>query len=164
MIHRSILAALLAAVPAAAHADVRAVGRYKDWLVYTRTEGRETICFAATPPVDKAPKSVSHGDVNFFVATWKSGSAVNQPSLKVGYELRRDLPTQAIIGRETFRLFAAGQEAFAPDAREAALLAAIRKGSELRVETAGVKDARTVYHFSLKGSSEAIDKARALCR
>jgi hypothetical protein len=40
----------------------------------------------------------------------------------------------------------------------------LKKGQELRVEAASVKDARTAYHFSLKGSRDAIDKARALCR
>jgi hypothetical protein len=163
MAWRGVLSLILLIAPGAS-ADVRAVGRYKDWLVYTETVGRDTICYAATHPIDKAPKNVDHGDVNFFVATWKSGSAVNQPSLKVGYDLRQDLPTQAVIGRETFRLFASGAEAFAPDAREAALLAALRKGAELRVETAGARTARTAYHFSLRGSNEAIDKARSLCR
>ena len=44
------------------------------------------------------------------------------------------------------------------------LLDALKKGKELRVEAASVKDARTAYHFSLKGSRDAIDKAKALCK
>jgi hypothetical protein len=122
------------------------------------------ICFAAVEPLDKAPKDVQHGEVTFYVASWKSGSAANQPSLKVGYTLRTDLAPEAVIGRERFRMYAAGPEAFVPDNREKALIAALQKGSELRVEAASVKDARTAYHFSLKGSREAIDKARELCR
>ncbi len=114
--------------------------------------------------MDKAPKNVSHGEVNFYVATWKSGSASNQPSLKVGYDLRADIAPQAIIGSERFTMYAAGPEAFVPDEKEKALIAALQKGQELRIEAASVKDARTAYHFSLKGSREAIDKARSLCR
>jgi hypothetical protein len=158
-----IIATTLALAPAAA-ADVRAVGRYKDWRVYTEGEGRSMVCFAAVEPLDKAPKDVEHGEVMFYVASWKSGSAANQPSLKVGYALRTDLAPEAVIGRERFRMYVAGPEAFVTDDREGALIAALQKGSELRVEAASVKHARTAYHFSLKGSREAIDKARALCR
>jgi hypothetical protein len=157
-----ILAALVAAPPASSQA--KAIGRYKDWRVFTENVGKELICFAAVEPTDKAPKGVDHGEVNFYVATWKSGQAVNQPSLKVGYTLRTDLAPQAIIGRDRFPMYAAGPEAFFADNRESGLIAALKKGSELRVEAASVKDARTAYHFSLKGSTEAIEKARQLCR
>jgi hypothetical protein len=158
-----LIAAALALPPVAA-ADVKAIGRYKDWRVYTEGEGRNMVCFAAVEPSDKAPKNVDHGEVAFYVASWKSGSAANQPSLKVGYALRTDLAPEAVIGRERFRMYAAGPEAFVTDDKEKSLIAALQKGSELRIEAASVKDARTAYHFSLKGSREAIDKARSLCR
>jgi hypothetical protein len=167
MMLRCLFALLVAgslAGPAPASADVKAVGRYKDWLVYTEAVGKDTICFASTPATDKAPKNVDHGEVNFYIATWKSGAASNQPSLKVGYAMRTDLDPEAIIGRDRFKMFASGPEAFVADNRETALIAAIRKGTELRVEAVSVKDVRTAYHFSLKGSTDAIAKARALCR
>lgn len=160
------LLALMIAVPASAPAvaEVKAIGRYKEWRVYTEGSGSSLVCFAATPASDLAPKSVSHGEVSFYVATWKGKPSTNQTSLKVGYTLRTDIAPTAVIGRERFAMYAAGQEAFVEDAREKTLLAAIKKGTELRIEAASVKDARTAYHFSLKGSTEAIDKARALCR
>jgi hypothetical protein len=161
------LAALViaaAALAPAASADVKAIGRYKDWRVFTEGEGSKMICFAAVEPSDKAPKNVDHGEVTFYVASWKSGAGANQPSLKVGYTLRTDLAPEAIVGRERFRMYVAGPEAFVTNDKESGLIAALKKGSELRVEAASVKDARTAYHFSLKGSTEAIDKARSLCR
>jgi invasion protein IalB len=165
---RALVVAVLVASPAvlvpAAGAQTKAVGRYKDWRVFTETVGKDTVCFAAVEASDKAPKNASHGEVNFYVSTWKSGSASNQPSLKVGYQLRTDLAPQAIVGRERFPMYAAGPEAFVPDEREKALIAALQKGQELRIEAASVKEARTAYHFSLKGSREAIEKARSLCR
>lgn len=159
----ALVALSIAMVPASS-AQAKAIGRYKDWRVFTEGEGKGMICFAAVEPTDKAPKSVDHGDVNFYVATWKSGSASNQPSLKVGYKLRTDLAPEAIIGRDRFPMYVSGQEAFFTDDRERGLIAALQKGSELRIEAASVKDARTAYHFSLKGSREAIDKAKSLCR
>jgi len=154
----------LVVAPLAATAEVKAIGRYRDWRVFTENAGKDLICFAAVEAEDKAPKSADHGEVNFYVATWKSGSAANQPSLRVGYELRTDIAPEAIIGRERFKMYAAGDEAFVTDDRESALIAALKKGTELRIEAASVKDRRTAYHFSLKGSTDAIEKARSLCR
>lgn len=154
---------MLALAPVAA-AQSKAIGRYNDWRVYTEGEGREMVCFAAVEPYDMAPKSVEHGEVAFYVAAWKNGAAKDQPSLRVGYRLRTDIAPAAIIGRDRFPMYAAGQEAFFPDGSEKKLLDAVKKGQELRIEAASVKDARTAYHFSLKGSRDAIDKARSLCK
>jgi len=163
-----LMAAIVVAAPAAlapvAVAQSKAIGRYNDWRVYTEGEGRNMVCFAAVEPNDMAPKSITHGEVTFYVAAFKSGAASSQPSLRVGYTLRADLAPQAIVGRDKFQMYASGQEAFFPDDREKPLLEALKKGQELRVEAASVKDARTAYHFSLKGSRDAIDKARDLCR
>ncbi len=159
----SLMAVMLVVAPAAL-AQSKAIGRYNDWRVYTEGEGRNMVCFAAVEPSDMAPKSASHGEVTFYVAAFKSGAATSQPSLRVGYTLRSDLAPQAVIGRDKFPMFAAGQEAFFPDDREKPLVEALKKGQELRVEATSVKDARTAYHFSLKGSRDAIDKARDLCR
>lgn len=158
-----LMAVMLAVAPAAL-AQSKAIGRYNDWRVFTEGEGRNMVCFAAVEPNDMAPKSATHGEVTFYVAAFKSGAATSQPSLRVGYALRTDLAPQAVIGRDKFPMFASGQEAFFPDDLEKPLVEALKKGQELRVEAASVKDARTAYHFSLKGSRDAIDKARDLCR
>lgn len=159
----ALIAVVLAVAPGAS-AQSKAIGRYNDWRVYTEGEGRQMVCFAAVEPYDMAPKSAEHGEVAFYVAAWKSGAAKDQPSLRVGYTLRTDIAPIAIVGRDRFVMYAAGSEAFFPDDRERPLLDALKKGQELRVEAASVKDARTAYHFSLKGSRDAIDKARALCK
>lgn len=160
----ALLTALLLAIAPAASAQSKAIGRYNDWRVYTEGEGRNMVCFATVEANDLAPKAADHGEVVFYVTAWKSGAASSQPSLRVGYTLRSDIAPAAVVGRERFPMYAAGPEAFVKDNRDSALVEAMKKGSELRVEAASVKDARTAYHFSLKGSREAIDKARTLCK
>ena len=104
--------ALTSVMPALAAPSV--VRQYSDWVVFTEDVGGERLCYAATQATDKAPKSADHGDVWFYVSNWRSGKARNQPSLKVGYELRGDLPGKARIGRADWTLFGVGREAFAP--------------------------------------------------
>ncbi len=159
-----ILGVLVAGLYPAANAAPTVVQQYKDWIVYTDDSGGDRMCYAATRATDKAPKSADHGDVWFYVANWRSGKARSQPSLKVGYELRGDLPGKAKIGRADWTLFGVGREAFAQDSDDAALVRNLKRGSELRVEATSARNTRVTYHFSLSGSSSAIDRAASICR
>ncbi len=157
-----LIAACLSA-PTALAAPV-AVGKYKNWTVFTDTVEGQAMCYAATQATDKAPKSADHGDVWFYVSSWRSGKARNQPSLKVGFELRSDLPGKARIGRANWTLFGVGREAFAQDNDDPKLVRQLKRGRELRVEATSERNTRVTYHFSLSGSSAAIDRASSACR
>ena len=148
----------------AAQAAPNVVRQYSDWVVFTEDVGGERLCYAAAQATAEAPTSADHGDVWFYVSNWRSGKARNQPSLKVGYELRGDLPGKARIGRADWTLFGIGREAFAQDSDDAGLVRQLKRGSELRVEATSVRNTRVTYHFSLAGSSNAIDRAASVCR
>lgn len=136
----------------------------KDWSVWQDRIDGETICYAATEATDKAPKSADHGDVWFYVTSWKSGAARSQPSMKVGYKLREDLPSKARIGKSSWTMFGVEREAFAHDDDDAKLVRALKRGRELRVESVSARNTQVTYHFSLSGSSDAIDRANRQCR
>ena len=70
----------------------------------------------------------------------------------------------ARIGRSDWTLFGVGREAFAQDSDDARLVRQLKRGSELRVEATSARNTRVTYHFSLAGSSAAIDRAAAVCR
>jgi hypothetical protein len=147
-----------------AFAEPTAIGRYNDWSVFTEKSGSDTICYAATAATDKAPRSAEHGEVWYYVTSWKSGRARNQPSLKVGFDLKDDAAGKVAVGRSSWTLFAVGPEAFADDADDRRIVDALKKGSELRAEAVSARNTQVAYHFSLKGSTAAIEKAAALCR
>ncbi|WP_018149027.1 invasion associated locus B family protein [Henriciella marina] len=147
-----------------AQAAPTAIGRYDDWTVFTENVGGETLCYAATEATDKAPQAANHGDVWFFVSNWKSGQARSQPSLKVGYELRADLPGRATVGRSGWTMYGVGREAFAQDRDDTQIVDALRRGTELHVEAVSSRNTQVSYHFSLSGSADAIEKASSLCR
>lgn len=160
----ALFAGFLGLQSVAAFATPSVVRQYTDWIVFTEDIGGERLCYAATQATDKAPRSADHGDVWFYVSNWQSGKARNQPSLKVGYELRGDLPGKARIGRSDWTLFGVGREAFAQDSDDAPLVRQLKRGSELRVEATSARNTRVTYHFSLSGSSAAIDRAASACR
>lgn len=165
MIRIVAIAALCGAIVIpAAQAAPTAMGRYDNWTVFTEEVGGEKLCYAATEATDKAPQSANHGDVWFFVSNWASGKARSQPSLKVGYDLRADLPARASVGRSGWTLYGVGGEAFAQDRDDSQIVDALRRGSELHVEAVSSRNTQVSYHFSLSGSAAAIDKASSLCR
>lgn len=147
-----------------AAASPTAIARYKDWQVFTEDIGGETICYAATEATDKAPRTANHGDVWFYVTFLSSGRVDSQPSLRVGFELREDLPSRARVGRSAWTLFNVGSEAFADDEDDPLLVRAIERGSELRVESVSARGTQVAYHFSLSGSANAIERAAEACR
>lgn len=152
----------LVATAPGAHA-VTAIGQFKDWRVFKDTVGGKSVCFAAVAPDDMAPKDVRHGDVFFYITQFGGTKKAPQPSLVTGYTLRGDIAPKANVSGRSFSLYTAGNEAFAMDKDDAGLVEAVRKGSELRVEAVSDRGTRTVYHFSLAGSTDAIATALKSC-
>ena len=168
---RTVLVAALAvlisslAPQAASAAAPKAIGAYKDWSVFVRETDGDRICFAATEAKDKSPKSVNHGDVFFLVASWKSGAAVNQPSLMTGYNMK-DAPSPTLrVGSEKWRMYVSDNEAFIESANdEQTLVSAMRRGANMRVSAVSSRGTATRYVISLRGISAALDRVIAACQ
>ena len=151
------------AAPAGAQ-EAEFQGNFTDWTVHTRGAGDELVCYVLTEPADSAPRNVDHGENFFLIATWRSGAATEQPNFAGGYALREDSPPRARVGSDRFDFFVAGEEAFIHDAdEERRLVAAMRKGSLLRLEAVSDRGTATTYEFSLSGVTAALRRAAELC-
>ena len=153
-----------AIIAGAATAEPTAIGRFKDWAVFTEEKGGELICYAATQATSKAPSSVKHGEVWYYVTSWKSGQAKNQPSFRVTYDLSSSKAPKTAVGRSSWQMFTHGQEAFAEDADDPRIVDAVKKGANLTVTAQSARGTNVTYKFSLSGSADAIDKAAETCR
>lgn len=140
-------------------------GQHNDWRVFTRGSGAERICYAVSRPTDSRPGDVDHGDVYFFVSTWASGAAREQPSFLAGYELRADNPPRASVGSDRVSMYVDENEGFVEEPREESrLIDAMRRGATMRVEAASARGTNTAYTFSLSGVTAALRQASELCR
>ena len=155
----SLLVSALA-VPGAHAFDY--VAGYRDWAVYRDTVNGEPVCYATTRAKDKSPKSADHGDVVFFVSYFRNSSQP-QASLRTNFSFREDRPARAEVSSRGWKLYPAGNEIFAMNEDENSIAEALRRGSELRIEAVSARNTEVAYHFSLSGSSNAIDKAKSLC-
>jgi len=159
-----VLPVLLVATAAPAWADAKAQGTFTDWTVYTRDISGDRICYALAKPASKTPDSVTHGDVYFMVANWKSGAAKEQPSLLAGYPLKATSTPKARVGSTKINMYSSDNEAFIEaGSDETKLVRAMRKGAVMRVEAVSQRGTATSYEFSLKGITAALRKAKSLC-
>lgn len=140
------------------------VATYKDWFVYTNGTGTDRVCYAVTTPKEKSPASVRHGDVYVMIASWANGAAAEQPSVMTGYALRESPDPQIRIGSDAWDLFTSGTEGFIEAPRdEERLVAAMRRGADMRLSAMSERGNATEYTFSLLGVSNALDRAAKEC-
>ncbi|MCQ8185778.1 invasion associated locus B family protein [Parvularcula maris] len=158
-------AALSASAFATAAAEPQQVATYSDWMVFTfDTDGGDRICYAVTEPQDVSPTSANHGDVFFSVASWRSGSASNQPSFMAGYQLQDSSEPMVRIGSDRWEMFSDEREAFIEAPRqEQRLIDAMRRGREMRVSATSARSTATNYTFSLIGISKALERVEEAC-
>ncbi|MGD2133413.1 MAG: hypothetical protein PVI23_11510 [Maricaulaceae bacterium] len=168
LLSSSLVLSLLASAAAQAQTagEEVLVSSHQDWAVYTRDLGEDFVCYAATEPVDAAPRSGDHEDVAFLVATWRSGASVEQPMMSAGYQLRLGAPMSVRVGSDRFPMFADeyGYIYVREDDDQARLVRAMKRGYSLRLETVTFEGTQTTYEFSLRGVTAAIDAANAACR
>ena len=159
------MATIAAATSSASAAEPQAVATYRDWSVFVREVDGEKICFAATEAKDKSPTSVRHGNIFFLVASWASGAASNQPSLMTGYNLSDDRAPTVRIGSDKWEMFAADNEAFIEsNSKEKALIAAMRRGADMRISALSSRGTATNYLISLRGLTKALERAGEACQ
>jgi len=142
-----------------------AIATYRDWSVFVKDIAGDKICFAATEAKNKQPTNVSHGDVFFLVASWKSGAATNQPSLMTGYNLKESPEPSLRIGADRWEMYTSENEAFIEsDSDERRLVSAMRRGADMRVSAVSTRGTATSYTISLRGISAALDRVKTACR
>lgn len=159
------LGLLFAPAATAQEAGPKALAVHDDWSALTLEDGSDVLCFAVSEPVKTAPPNVRHGDVYFFVTSWRSGAARTQPSFQAGYRLKPDSMVVARVDGRRFDMFVSGDEAFIEkEADEAALIAAMKRGRGLEIEAFSRRGTATAYEFSLLGVTAAVDRADRACR
>ena len=157
--------ALLASVLTTATAAPERVATYRDWFVFVNDTNEGRVCYAVSDPEESSPRSARHGEVYMMVATWANGAAKEQPSFMAGYQLRDTPEPQLRIGADKWDLFTSANEGFVEAERdEERLVAAMRRGADMRLSAVSERGTATEYTFSLLGISNALDRAARECQ
>ncbi|HEX8216186.1 MAG TPA: hypothetical protein VF577_01860, partial [Allosphingosinicella sp.] len=120
-------------------------------------------CFAIAEP---RQASAEEGERPFAsVAWWPGRGLAGQLHVRLGREKRQGSAVLLRIDGRTFQLISGPRDAWAPDARaDSEIVAAMRTGVELSVETRSARGLAMRDSYRLRGAATAIDAAAIACR
>ena len=158
MRHRLFPILLAMATPAAAQNG--AIGIYGQWGSFDARTPRHCYAIAAPIPghrvLDEKPFA--------SIAYWPERRIRAQLHVKLSREKRPGSAVLLRIDDQIFQLIAGGRDAWAPDASaDAQIVAAMRTGVEMRVETRAANGSVVRDSYSLRGAATAIDAAAIAC-
>ncbi|WP_230770862.1 hypothetical protein [Sphingomonas sp. Leaf4] len=145
--------ALLLAVAA----PPQAIGIYRRWGAFRGTG--PSRCYAIAQPVE--PKG---GRAFASVANWPGAGVRAQVHVRLSRARAERARVVLAIGERRFELTAGASDAWAPDAAaDRAIVAAMRGGRSMSVESVSAAGAPFADVYALGGAASAIDAARLGC-
>ncbi len=153
-------AALLAFAAPASAQSANIIGKHEAWGTYSYVDqkAKGKVCYVLTVPTAQEPKDLDHGEVFFFVSQKPGQNVSYEPQFIAGYNLKENSKVTVTVGDKSFAMFTRGNSAWMENAaEEPTLIAAMKKGSDMKVAGMSGRGNPTKYVFSLKGISKALD-------
>lgn len=144
------------AAPAAAQRQP--LGTWSFWGAFSENER----CYAIAEPYQGPDAEAWRPFAS--IGFWPGRSAGGQLHLRLSREKRAGSAVLLRIDGRSFQLVAGPRDAWAPNARaDAEVMAAMRSGIEMVVETRSTRGALVRDHYHLRGAATAIDAAAIAC-
>ncbi|ARP99163.1 invasion associated locus B family protein [Pseudorhodoplanes sinuspersici] len=156
-----------AAVAQSPTAGAQLLGQFGDWGAYTASPGGKKICFALAKPnaSETNPPNRPRDPAWLFVSTRPAEKVKEEISVIFGYPLKANVDATAEVGNTNFAMYTQNDGAWVKNAaEEARLVEAMRRGADITVRGESSRGTKTTDVFSLKGVSQALDRASQECR
>jgi invasion protein IalB len=151
-------------------AQATLLGQYGDWGAYTAAPGGHKVCFAIAKPtssVDNPPNRRTAANVVYlFISTRPDEKVSNEVSVLVtGYAFKPNSEATVTIGGSNFAMYTQNDGAWVKNAaEESKLLDTMRKSGDVVIKATTSRGTQTTDTFSLKGISQAVDRASQECK
>ena len=154
----SLLAVTLVAAPAVA--QKQPLGIFFSWGAFAQMSPRKCYAIAQAHNLPDRLKGQAYASVG----TWPGRRVRSQLHFRLSRAKRAGSAVILRIDGRAFQLVGGGTNAWAPNARaDAALVAAMRTGLEMSVETRSETGGRFRDRYHLRGAASAIDAAAIAC-
>jgi hypothetical protein len=143
------------------------VSLFADWGAYLAAPGGKKVCFALSKPTTSKtePAGRKRDPAFLFVSNRPAENVRNEVSLIIGYPFKPSSDASVEVGTAKFVMQTKDDGAwFKNMAEEARFIEAMRKGADLTVKGVSGRGTATVDQFSLKGLSQALDRADRECK
>ena len=152
------MSAILALALQAAAEGRRSIGIHGSWGAFS--DAAPPRCFAIAEPLGQTRLRRPFASI----ATWPADGQRNQLYVRLSRPRASAARVTLSIGERRFELLAGPADAWSPDARtDRAIVAAIRAGRSMSVETVAANGRPFADTYALKGAATAIDAAAVGC-
>nr|WP_295373658.1 hypothetical protein [uncultured Sphingosinicella sp.] len=136
------------------------LGIFSQWGAFR--DERPQRCFAIAQPT-RSPKA--EGWQPFAsISYWPAQGARGQVHVRLSRQKRQGSAVLLRIDDRTFQLVGGGANAWAPNRRaDAEIVASMRSGVNMTVETRSVRGALVRDYYQLRGAATAVDAAAIAC-
>src|SRR6202140_4857798 len=143
------------------------LGQYGDWGAYWAMPSGRKVCFSIAKPKTSqtTPAGRKRDQAYVFISTRPTENVRNEVSVIIGYPFKESTDATAEIGTDKFAMYTLNDGAWIKNvAEEARMVDAMRKGSDLSVKGVSGHGTESTDQYSLKGMSQAIDRAGQECK
>jgi hypothetical protein len=155
-----LLLTMFAAPAAAAESPKVSLGVFDRWGAFT--DPAPLRCYAIAQPMQAG--GASRWRPFASIATWPGRGARNQVHIRLSRERDPRARVTLSVGERRFALIAGTVDAWSPDKRtDAAVVAAIRSGRSMSVESLSKTGQPFADVYALRGAATAIDAASLGC-
>jgi len=143
------------------------LGQYGEWGAYTASPGSKKICFVIAKPTtaETNPPNRPRNPVYMFVSTRPADKVTNEVSVITGYPFKSGTEASVTVGTTAYALYTQQDGAWIKNAtEEAQLVDAMKGGQSAVVKGTSAKGTQSSDTYSLKGLSQALDRAAQECK
>jgi hypothetical protein len=143
------------------------LGQYGDWGAYWAAPNGRKVCFSIAKPksAQTNPAGRKRDQAYLFISSRPAENVRNEVSVIIGYPFKDKTDATAEIGADKFAMYTLNDGAWIKNvAEEARMVEAMRKGSDLTVKGVSGHGTESTDTYSLKGLSQAIDRAAQECK
>ena len=159
---KRVVLCLLALIALPALADTQKLGAFQSWSAFSNKDSGALVCYASSKPVKSEGTVKKRNPVLAEVTDRPEEHRNGVIDILAGYTMDKAKPVTLEIGKQSFKLFAHGDAAFAQNDDDARIVAAMRGGETMLFTASSSKGVATRDSFSLAGLPDAlreIDKA-----
>ena len=145
-------------------ADIKKVGKFKDWETIVVTDGSKKLCFAQSKPVLQSPKK-NPREARLFISFRPADKIKDEVSITSGYQYNSQNSITAKSGKNKIK-FDVKKENFAwigDTNLERKMVNVMKKGSRIMITGYNQSGSQTIDHYSLMGFTKAYNTAKKSC-
>ncbi|MGA2126616.1 MAG: invasion associated locus B family protein [Xanthobacteraceae bacterium] len=143
------------------------LAQYGDWGAYAASPAGTKVCFALAKPQEARtnPPGKPRDPPYMFVASRPAENVRNEVSVAIGYSFKPGADATVEVGSAKFAMYTQSDGAWIKNAaEEARMVEVMRKGSDMVVTGVSARGTQSTDRYSLKGLSQALDRAAQECR